>query len=91
MPIAFNARLRQLREAAGLTQEGLARISGLSVSAVSKLEQRSTDPSWSTVQRLAKALNVSPMVFGDDADEPAKPASKAPPPAAKGKRGRKGE
>jgi transcriptional regulator with XRE-family HTH domain len=35
-----------------------AKAAGLSVSAVVKLERGGMDPSWSTVQRLAKALGV---------------------------------
>src|SRR5438105_774208 len=56
MPPPFNERLKQLREASGLTQEALARAAGVSVSAVSKLEQRGIDPSWSTVLRLAHGI-----------------------------------
>jgi transcriptional regulator with XRE-family HTH domain len=62
----FNELLRKHREAAGFTQEHVARATGLSLSAISKLEQRDMDPSWSTVQRVAKALGVSPLVFVDE-------------------------
>jgi transcriptional regulator with XRE-family HTH domain len=62
----FNELLKKQREAAGFTQEQLARSAGLSLSAISKLEQMDMDPSWSTVQRIAKALGVSPLVFADD-------------------------
>jgi transcriptional regulator with XRE-family HTH domain len=59
----FNERLKELREKAGLTQEGLARAADISLSSVSKLEQNPTDPSWSTVQSLAKALGVDCKAF----------------------------
>jgi transcriptional regulator with XRE-family HTH domain len=80
----FGERLRELREAAGLSQEALARAADVSTSTVSKLEQRAADPSWSTVQALAKALGVSVTVFQADADQA------EPPPARKGRK-RKGE
>lgn len=56
-------KLRQFRESAGLTQEALARATGLSLSAVTKLERGGIDPSWSTVQRLARALGVNVLAF----------------------------
>ena len=62
----FNERLKALREAAGLTQEKLARQADMSTSAVSKLEQGGIDPSWSTVQRLARALGVRVEAFDED-------------------------
>jgi transcriptional regulator with XRE-family HTH domain len=71
MALPFNERLRELREAAGLTQEALARAAGLSTSAVSKLEQRDIDPSWSTVQVLARALGVNCAAFEGPSPEPA--------------------
>lgn len=61
--MSFSGRLRALREAAGLTQQGLATKAGMSVSAVSKLEHAGIDPSWSTVVRLGKALGVSVSAF----------------------------
>jgi transcriptional regulator with XRE-family HTH domain len=83
----FNERLRQLREAAGQTQEGLARAADLSVSTITKLERGGMDPSWSTVLRLAEALSVSITAF-----LPAVDATPTPPPAkARRPRGRKGE
>lgn len=87
----FGNRLKQLREAAGLTQEGLARVAGLSTSAVARIEQRGKDPAWSTVQRLARALGVGVAEFETEDDElPPRQGrpKKAPPMPAAGK-GRK--
>jgi len=64
--MTFGERLRQLREAAGLTQEGLARNANMSLSAISKMELKNIDPSWSTVQRLARALAVGVAAFDTD-------------------------
>src|SRR5262249_53099656 len=73
--MAFNERLKELREAAGMTQEALARAAGLRVSTVSKLEQKGVDPNWSTVQKLADALGVGVEAFAGG-DEPPPPAGK---------------
>lgn len=53
-------RLRRLRLAAGMSQAQLAERSGLSLRAVTDLEQGlRTDPRASTVQALARALGVT--------------------------------
>jgi tetratricopeptide (TPR) repeat protein/DNA-binding XRE family transcriptional regulator len=57
----FGQLLRQLRGAAGLTQEDLADRSGLSVDAVSMLERgRRRAPRSGTVALLAEALGLDP-------------------------------
>jgi transcriptional regulator with XRE-family HTH domain len=54
-------RLREVREAAGLSQRELARQAGLSHEAVSRLERGDTMiPRWGTMRRLAKALGMAP-------------------------------
>jgi len=54
------ARVKQLRAAAGLSQQSLAVAAGLSVSLVSHLEQGSrSDPRISTTTALARALGVT--------------------------------
>lgn len=77
----FRERLKALREAAGLTQEALARAADVSVSYVSKLERTDLDPAWSMVQRLAAALKVDCTAFADCEGVSAPPK----------KRGKKGE
>src|SRR3712207_424525 len=57
---SFGARLRGLREAAGLTQEELAFRAGLSPNAVSSLERGARKrPQPHTVRCLVKALGLS--------------------------------
>src|ERR687894_405368 len=57
---SFGAQLRQLREAAGLTQEELALRAHLSSDAVSKLEPgQRRRPHPHTVRALADALGLS--------------------------------
>ena len=56
----FGARLRRLREAAGLTQEELAERAGLSRNAISSLERGERKrPYPHTVRSLAEALGLS--------------------------------
>lgn len=52
-------RLKRMRKAAGLSQEGLARKAGLSLGYIARLEIGRHDPTVSTVRKLAKALGVS--------------------------------
>jgi transcriptional regulator with XRE-family HTH domain len=54
----FAMRLRQLREARGMTQEQLAKRARLSRVYITKLETRKQDPRLGIVVKLAKALNV---------------------------------
>lgn len=62
----FGRRLRDARQAVGLTQVELADAVGSSQSAISQLESGERNPSLVTVQRLATALKVS---VGDLAGE----------------------
>lgn len=56
---AFGARLRRLRETAGLTQEGLAERAGLSVQAIGALERGDRRrPHPHTLQAIAGALGL---------------------------------
>ena len=58
--VAFGTRLRRFREAAGLTQEELASMAGLSAKAISTLERGARRrPYPHTVRSLADALKLS--------------------------------
>ena len=74
--MTFGERLKELREAAGLSQDGLARAAGLSTSTVAKIERLDIDPSWTTVQALARALGVSTEAFQDEAPAPKRRGNK---------------
>lgn len=64
-------RLKELRTAAGLTQQALATKAGMSVSAVVHIEAgRVPDPRLSSLRALAKALGVSLDDLAEN-DEPA--------------------
>ena len=59
-PAAFGRRVKELREARGLSQQALAMAAGLSISVVAQLEQGlRADPRLSTAVALASALGVS--------------------------------
>jgi transcriptional regulator with XRE-family HTH domain len=99
----FARRLRQLRDAAGLTQSELAEKSGLHRQGIAKLETGEREPAWGTVRALAKALGISCSEFEIEeppAEEPARPRGRprkdaeeteTAPPTAKKTRKRKGE
>jgi transcriptional regulator with XRE-family HTH domain len=69
---ALAATLRAVRTEQGQTQEDLAHRAGLTVAAVARIERGQANPTWTTVRRLAQALNVSLATLGD-AVERAKP------------------
>lgn len=58
-PSGFGRRLRQMRAAAGLSQQALAVKAGVSVFAVAKIEQGTVEPSWPMACALADAMGVS--------------------------------
>jgi transcriptional regulator with XRE-family HTH domain len=68
----FAARLRELREQAGLSREQLAERAGLKIGGVRDLEQGRRDPTWRTVLQLAAALQVQVTEFlAEPTSEPA--------------------
>ena len=56
----ISKRLRELREAKGLSQGDIERKSGLLRSYISRVEGGYTAPSLSTLEKFAKALDVEP-------------------------------
>ncbi len=58
-PVTFAARLVAVRESKGLSRNELWKLSGVSRQTLSKLERDLAQPTWETVQALAKALGVS--------------------------------
>jgi transcriptional regulator with XRE-family HTH domain len=57
---AFGTNLREARERLGLTQEQVAERSGVHATEVSRMEAGKRDPQVSTLERLAKAVEVTP-------------------------------
>ena len=62
-------RLRELREARGVSMRALAAKSGLSANALSMIERGKTSPSVSTLYKLADAMGVSITAFFDTENE----------------------
>lgn len=54
--------VRELREQAGLTQDLLARLSGVHRSMISKYETGDRSPRLDTLQRLARAVELEVVV-----------------------------
>ena len=55
----FGQRLAEVREAAGLTQAGLALKGGIPLGTIRELEQGRREPLFSNMQKLAAALGAS--------------------------------
>jgi transcriptional regulator with XRE-family HTH domain len=72
----FAALLRRLREDRGMTRYRLAKLAGVTVEGVCKLEEGGTDPRLSTVLKLAEGLGVPPCHLlpgaGHGAEKPTK-------------------
>jgi transcriptional regulator with XRE-family HTH domain len=82
----FGIRLKRLREAAGLTQQDLADRAGMHRFGVAKLERDERQPSWATVQALAKSLGLTCSSFEGtveppSGDKPARPKGRPKKPA----------
>jgi len=55
----FAKRLRLFRHSKGISQEKLAKLTGLSTSFISGMERGIYAPSFETLERLAKTLDIS--------------------------------
>jgi transcriptional regulator with XRE-family HTH domain len=67
--VDVSSRLRELREARGISMRTLGTKSGLSANALSMIERGKTSPSVSTLYKLADALGVSITAFFDSETE----------------------
>ena len=56
---ALAATVRRMRVERGDTQEDLAHRAGLTVAAFARIERGHANPTWTTVRRIATALEVS--------------------------------
>lgn len=59
MPNNVGKNIKRLREARGISQNGLSKLSSVSQSAISAIESTTKSPSIDTVFLISKALNVS--------------------------------
>ncbi len=62
-------RIQSCRQKAGLTQEQLSEISGISQKHISRIEQGYHDTHFTLIYKIAKALNVSIDSFATDFEE----------------------
>lgn len=60
---AFGQRVRELREAAGLSQEAFAERAGVHRTYVGSIERGERNVSIDNIVRIAAALSVSPAVL----------------------------
>ena len=59
--IRLGKKLRTLRKKNGLTQEGLAQVSGLDYKYIQRLEgKKPSSPTLNSLEKLAKALKITP-------------------------------
>lgn len=65
-PTGFGLRLKELREAAGLSQQELADRIGFHKLSVAKIEQGIREPTWASVLALANALGVTSDAFAKE-------------------------
>jgi transcriptional regulator with XRE-family HTH domain len=70
--LALASTVRRMRLARGDTQEDLAHRAGLTVAAFARIERGHANPTWTTVMRIAVALEVS-LASLAEAIERAKP------------------
>jgi len=74
---ALAASLRHMREQRGITREALASRSGVTVSALARIEQGKVAPGWGTVRLLAKGLGVSMVELSAAVEGTRRPACAA--------------
>jgi transcriptional regulator with XRE-family HTH domain len=84
--MTFGERLRQLRDAAELTQEGLSAASGINIWTIRGYEQGRREPGWRGAILLAQALGVTVEVF---AECESREDSEPPVSTTKGKEGKR--
>jgi transcriptional regulator with XRE-family HTH domain len=77
--VAIGDRMRAARKAAGLTQEGVARRSGLTLKHIGEVERGEVhDPHYSTLSAIAGALGTTvAQLVGEEAPVPLDEASNA--------------
>ena len=56
---SFGKKLQQIRKSKGLTQEKLAELAGIHEKHISKLERGTYKPSFNTLSKVLKALDLS--------------------------------
>lgn len=75
----IGTRLRDARDAKGMTQRKLAELTGCHDQEISRYERGAIEPRTERIEELAKALGVSPgwLLFGEANQPPAQPEAAA--------------
>lgn len=55
----YAATVRRIRLERGITQEGLALEANLTVSAMARIERGESNPAWTSVLAIARALGIT--------------------------------
>lgn len=79
----FGAKLREKREARGMSQKALGEAAGIHGNTVAKLERGEQEPAWPLVLAFARALDVDCSAFSENEEKPAVPLSKEKPATVK--------
>jgi transcriptional regulator with XRE-family HTH domain len=62
---ALASTVRRMRVERGDTQEDLAHRAGLTVAAFARIERGHANPTWTTVRRIANALEISLVTLAE--------------------------
>lgn len=68
--VQVGSAIRRTRQDSGLNLQELARLSGISISALSLIETGKRDPRLSTLDKIAKSLNTNVRSFFGGAATP---------------------
>jgi transcriptional regulator with XRE-family HTH domain len=66
---ALARAIRDLREDRKLTQEDVAHEAGITPGTYSRIEGARANPTWTTVERIARAMGVSLSVLAEAVEE----------------------
>lgn len=61
--VLLGKRIKELRNARNLTQEGLSELTNIGISSISKIESGIYHPTDDNLEKIAQALNVEPYML----------------------------
>jgi DNA-binding XRE family transcriptional regulator len=67
--LALAAAIRSRREAQAASQETVAYQAGITVGTIGLIERGATNPTWTTVKRIAKALGLTVSELAANAED----------------------
>lgn len=63
---ALGDRIKKIRESEGLSIRDLAELAGINKSQIVRIESGQSDPHYTTLLRIARALGITVGDFADD-------------------------